>query len=80
MTRKSHSKEPFVPKRARSTRTKIKEEALRLVMDIEKMQERLQKIDGLAQGRSEVVTQTLPGLVLTLETVKPLLERFHESL
>jgi hypothetical protein len=80
MRRINPYRKEFMPKRARSTRAKIKDEAQRLVYDIEKMQERLQKIDELANGGSKVITESLPPLVVMLDGVKPFLERFHEEL
>ena len=65
---------------AKSTRSKIRWEALQLQHDLERMTARLQKIDTLADDHSEVINEYMPVLVKMFETVHDHVTRFHEQL
>jgi len=64
----------------KSTRKQIKNEARKMVYDLENAMMRLKRIDELAEGKSSVITTTLPSLVSTLDLTHGFLERFAEKL
>lgn len=65
---------------ARSTRNKIRYNAKRILECFDDMESYLQTIDELADGRSDYITNNIPGLVEILEHVKPVFVQFREGL
>jgi len=64
----------------KSTRDRIKLEALRMTYDFENAMVRLRKIQELADGHSPVINETLPSLVELLTTTTGFFESFRERL
>ena len=64
----------------RSTRNKIRHQALQAIAKIERCQQHLKYIDELANGQSDVITRSLPGLVEMSELLSDTLKAFRENL
>ena len=64
----------------RSTRNKLKWQGDQGIKKVTQLQQHLKNIDDLAQGRSEMVNRSLPGLVEMSELLLDTLKTFREAL
>jgi len=64
----------------RSTRNKLKWQGDQAIKTVLKLQQHLQNIDQFAQGGSEMINKSLPGLVEMSELMLTTLKAFREAM